>query len=84
MSTKESGSAPICQVVVSGQSMLPMLHPGDTVVFEVWPEEVCVGDLLVFLGHESVKVHRVISVLGCGVTTYLRIPLKTITHSEGK
>jgi hypothetical protein len=40
--------------------MFPVLLPGDTVQFELWPQDVRIGDILVFFARGGVQVHRVI------------------------
>jgi hypothetical protein len=64
-------SRPLCRLTVSGWSMVPVLLPGDTVQFELWPETACIGDILIFFACGDGRIHRVISVVHWSDATYV-------------
>ncbi len=69
----QTGVIPIAFVVVEGKSMLPTLWTGDIVVaIRVPPEEIRVGDVIVFraLADNHLVIHRVIEVNVVGSNYY--------------
>lgn len=65
LATRLLGPTPIA--VVQGQSMLPLLREGDIVLaYRPPPNEIGVGDIIIYQAHGKLIIHRVVGVVSIG------------------
>lgn len=75
--------------IVKGSSMLPLLREGDIVfIAKAKPDEIAVGDIIVYMGGNRLIVHRVVNVKVSGGNYYYvtrgdNNPFEDIQYFEG-